>query len=217
MKECKKCGISVGNAAKRCPLCGSSLTGWDKDKREFFPIVPKERKRYIFYKVQLLIFWAVFLFIILFTLIADYRSFFGKTFLVLLWLIIGEVTFTSIWRSHLYIPGIIFRCAVAGMLALGLSSLWYPAVIPIIPSPLIPLLILNLIAALGGRDTNVVVCFMVNLAAIIFSWIVVVLILKDTHILIWQVSFLTGILTLLIILVFRGRTLFGELKKRLHL
>ena len=117
----------------------------------------------------------------------------------------------------MYIPGIIFRCAVAGMLALGLSSLWYPAVIPIIPSPLIPLLILNLIAALGGRDTNVVVCFMVNLAAIVFSWIVVVLILKDTHILIWQVSFLTGILTLLIILVFRGRTLFGELKKRLHL
>lgn len=217
MKECKKCGISVGNAAKRCPLCGSSLTGWDKDKREFFPIVPKERKLYIFYKVQLLIFWAVFLFIILFTLIADYRSFFGKTFLVLLWLIIGEVTFTSIWRSHDYIPGIIFRCAVAGMLALGLSSLWYPAVIPIIPSPLIPLLILNFIAGLGGRDTNVVVCFMVNIFAIVFSWIVVVLILKDTHILIWQISFLTGVITLLGILVFRGRTLASELKKRLHL
>ena len=103
------------------------------------------------------------------------------------------------------------------MLALGLSSLWYPEVIPIIPSPLIPLIILNFIAALGGRDTNVVVCFTVNLAAIVFSWIVVVLILKDTHILIWQISFLAGIVTLTGIFVFRGRTLFSEMKKRLHM
>lgn len=217
MKECKKCAISVGNAAKRCPLCGSALSRFDGENNEFFPVIPRERKRYIFYKVQLFIFWAAFAAVFILSLILDYRSFFGKTFLVLIWLVIGEVTFTSIWRSHDYIPGIIFRCAVAGMLALGLSSLWYPAVIPIIPSPLIPLLILNFIAGLGGRDTNVVVCFMVNIFAIAFSWIVVVLILKDTHILIWQISFLTGVITLLGILVFRGRTLASELKKRLHL
>ena len=217
MRKCEKCKISVGNGAKKCPLCGNKLSGFNDEKVRFFPFVKKERKYFIFYKVEHILFWIAFLSIILFTLLLDYRSFFGKTFLVLLWLIIGEVTFTSIWRSHEYIPGIIFRCAVAGMLALGLSSLWYPEVIPIIPSPLIPLIILNFIAALGGRDTNVVVCFTVNLAAIVVSWIVVVLILKDTHILIWQISFLAGIVTLAGILVFRGRTLFSEMKKRLHM
>ena len=37
------------------------------------------------------------------------------------------------------------------------------------------------------------------------------------HILIWQISFLAGIVTLAGILVFRGRTLFSEMKKRLHM
>ena len=217
MKECRKCSISVGNGAKKCPLCQSPLAGTDDQNNEFFPSVPKERKRYIFYKAQLLIFWCAFLVIILVTLIADHRNFFGKSFLVLIWLVIGEITFTSIYRSHAYIPGIIFRCAIAGMLTLGISSYWYPAVIPIIPSPLIPLIVLNFVAALGGKDTNVVICFMANLGAIVFSWVVVVLILKDTHILVWQISFLTGFLTLVGILVFRGRTLFSELKKRLHM
>lgn len=216
MKECKRCEISVGNGAKKCPLCGSFLNGTDEEEKRFFPSVSKERKRYIFFKFELLLFWIAFFTIIIVSLILDYRNFFGKGFLALLWLIIGEVTFISIWRSHGYIPGIIFRCAIAGMLALGLSSLWYPVVIPIIPSPLIPLLILNFIAALGGRDTNVVICFAANLGAILFSFVVVVLILKDTHIIIWQVCFLIGIFTLIGIIIFRGRTLFAELKKRLH-
>lgn len=216
MKECLSCGISVGNGAKKCPLCGSPLKGSGEGGDRFFPFVQKERARYIFFKFQLLFFWGAFFAIILLSLIVDYRSFFGRSFLQLLWLIIGEITFISIWRSHGYIPGIIFRCAIAGMLALGLSSLWYPAIIPIIPSPFIPLLILNFIAALGGRDTNVVICFAANLGAIVFSFVVVVLILKDTHIIIWQVCFLIGIFTLIGILIFRGQTLISELKKRLH-
>ena len=216
MKECKKCEISVGNGAKKCPLCGSPLTGSDEGETRFFPIAPKERNRYIFFKAELLLFWGVFLAIILITLVVDPRNFFGKNFLILIWLIIGEVTFISVFRSHGYIPGIIFRCSIAGMLALGFSSLWYPEVIPIIPSPLIPLLILNFIAALGGRDTNVVMCFTANLGAIVFSFVVVVLILKDIHIIIWQVCFMIGFFTLVGILIFRGRTLFQELKKRLH-
>jgi len=57
MKKCPYCKIEVDGALGKCPLCQSKLMG--EDEENYFPRLEEQKKRTIFYKIQLFIAWVI--------------------------------------------------------------------------------------------------------------------------------------------------------------
>ena len=57
MKKCPYCKINVGGDLLKCPLCQSKLTG--EGERAYFPKLEEQKKKSMFYKMQLFIVWII--------------------------------------------------------------------------------------------------------------------------------------------------------------
>ncbi len=56
MKNCEKCGITVPDPKKHCPLCGGMLTGGDGTETETYPSIPTIYKQYsLYFRILILV------------------------------------------------------------------------------------------------------------------------------------------------------------------
>lgn len=213
MKNCPYCKIEVGGDFTYCPLCQNLLIGQPDEK--YWPS-PKTLKKNT--KIQKTLAFAIFSCIIavfLFDLWSDpAHPAVDWSPIVIIWLFIGGITASSVVRTHKEPPSIFTRIAIAGLIALILSTFWYPVLFDIIPIPVLGILAVNFIATLIDKGGNVMVYFLSCSLACILSWIIVIILLKHNMSILWRICFMVSCITFVGMLIFKGRSLVSEIQKR---
>ncbi len=216
MKTCPYCKIEVGGDFERCPLCQNQLIGQATEKN--WPSPKELRKQSRIQKPMTFAILSAIIVFFLFDLWGDpAHPGVGWSIIIIIWLIIFGLTFRSILRSHSESASVITRISIAAMIALVISSFPYPILVSIIPIPLICILAMNFLVMLIDKTGSAMVYFMVSFATGILSWIVVIILMKNELGLLWRICFMVSCITFVGTLIFRGRSLLTELKKRFTL
>lgn len=212
MKHCPYCKIQVGGNFNVCPLCQNQLSG--EGSENIWPPQPRPKVSSRLMKTQTFCVLTAIIALFLFDFWADPFSSINWCILPILYIIIGEITFRRVLALKHSVIGTFTILAIAGIVALFLSSFWFPSLIGIIPIPLMGALIMNFVLTLTDKSEGGMVYFISSFFVGIICWIVVIVILQNELVLLWRICFLVSVSTFLGTLIFKGRSLLSEIQKR---
>ena len=216
MKNCPYCKTEVGGDFTYCPLCQNLLIGEATEK--YWPSPKTLKKTTKIQKILAFVICSLIIAAFLLDLWNDpAKPDITWSPIVIIWLFIGGITASSIVRAHKEPPSVFPRLAIARMIALILSTFRYPVLVGIIPIPLLGILTVNFIATLIDKSGNVMVYFLSCFITCILSWIVVIVLLKNDLGFLWRVCFMVSCITFVGMLIFKGRQLITEIRKRFTL
>lgn len=219
MKNCPHCNINVGGTYERCPLCQSTLQG--DATIDMFPRSDKRTAGSVPVKIItfILVLGSVICMSLDFLLIEKEHIHFGL--IVLTWSV------AVLWYIHKVIRN---RRVLSQLVAMAVILFSISAVITeiivgfrgittgyIVPYMISAALITNFILSLIDRNDRYSATFYVIWS--IFIGIIpslVMLIVKKSAPLAWEICFFISAAALVGLLVFKGRAVISELQKRLH-
>lgn len=217
MKKCVNCGIDIGGDGRTCPLCQNAITGIATPYN--WPPMKKLKKQAFFYKLQLFLMLTA----VVIGLSLDFLlDLYDKKH----WSIILAITVVSV---ELLVRGFIKKTPVLAkiisMSVLHVSVLlviigWYyeflnPIIYIVIPILVGANLVVNLILALIDKTENAMVYLLVNILVGVVSY-VVLLIGRKSRTLPWTICLMISAVTLIGIMVFKGRKVISEIQKRMN-
>ena len=220
MKHCQYCNINVSGTDKACPLCQSPLQGIETDN--FFPRTARKKKKSVVCKIGLFIMLAAIavLLIIDFLTLRNVHKHFSIPIIIFMlaafWLV------RTIFFKRRAIPQTLFMIMIIYAIVIDFSGWYYgfhavttDIVIPIMFSVI---LILNFAGSFIDRQfaENGLVYVLINVVMGIVPYIVLY-VRKGYPPVGWIVCMICSVITFLALIVFRGRTVFAELHKRLHI
>ena len=225
MKECLYCKVKIGGNLEKCPLCQNALTG--EGERDHWPkIYPDTRRRKAFKIVTFCVIATCIL-----SVAADYL--FLKTEhlnfspVVVAWLLITGWLLEVVLKRHynilqtLFVSMITvsFLCQVTEFFihfAWDVPNLW---ITPnyVIPSVCAACMAAGMVLSLVDKrltEHSMIYTFMNFLVGVI-PWIVI-MIVNGKAPLPWSVCMVVNVLILVAFIVFRGKKVLAELRKRFH-
>lgn len=219
MKNCPVCNIKVGGNLDFCPLCQNELTGEQTEARCFFPPEIELRKKSTIYKVQL--FSSVAAVIIGFIL-----DFLIGIHLSVHWSIISaagiiaaQIVIKRLLRKSAVLIDFIINITVWSVILLLLFS-HYLNFMNFTFNYILPSICIALVCSLFGF-------FLFDKKGKVFPYLITVivlsiafpafLILKGIKNNLWDISLMTGLVSLAGLIIFRGSKLVNELHKRFHM
>lgn len=219
MKECVHCKISIGGDSVKCPLCQSPLH--DEGGRPYWP--KTENIKTISWLTKIGVF--VTLIIVIVSLALDYMFFkfehkHFSTF-VLVYAVVLLPAFLWYIKNHKSVPRILVRALVLFTILAGFSG-WYFDKRDLFEGIIIPImfcivLIANFvfcfIKAVFTEDA--ILCIICNLLIGLVPIIISYVSNKDIPFM-WDVTLLLCVITLIAIIVFKGRSFWLELRKRFN-
>lgn len=227
MKECPYCRIKVGGNETYCPLCQKPLTGQGEDA--YFPATaPKIHRVSMLFKVICFLVLSG----VIISLGVDYLILEGDhlhfSVLVLLWSLAG-LFFVRILLGRRYNgPLLAFQLLVVVMVLsvftdvyLGFTGISVDLVVPVLCS--VTLLLNFLYAFINSRFTaNALVYLLMNIVIGVLPYLLLLLRIDhfgwpDGSATAWVVCLLISVITFLCLVIFKGRTLWTEIEKRLHM
>lgn len=220
MKTCKHCNINVGGDRKNCPFCQSPLTGEATES-----IWPKS------YKLkQASVLWKAYVFVIVSACIACVFADFSfwenehKHFSLLI-CFIGAFSIYTVWsyiKSHRSVPRMIIRGAILASIMLAHVG-WYLGSLRfmfdrVIPWVLIGALIANFVFCFidAGFTEDSIISIIVNILVGISPFFGMKIRGGSVPFL-WKLTLLLSIISFIGIVIFKGRTVAIELRKRLNI
>lgn len=218
MKYCPKCKLKVAGAAESCPLCQCELTG-EATAPVYPKVEPPRRRISMAYKVLAFVLLAATVVCIAVDLLTP-----GIHWSLLVTLCV--LAFLGMLRVALNqrpnVPRLLFQLLVAVSLA-ALFCDWYVGGIGFSRDYLVPALctitlILNFILAFVKKSfaENGLVYLLMNIIIGVVPYLLLFL-RADVHPMAWVICLVVSIITFLGLVVFKGRELFSEMHKRLHL
>ena len=221
MKKCRNCDIHVAGEADRCPLCGGSLSG--TGTASIWPKPGRLRRTTFIYRLQLFVMLAIAVFFLIDDLILHDPT--EKKYIsipIALWIIVFELMLKSFirWFS---IPAKIINLSGLVIAILLCGTAWYMGFLRVcltecIPAAIAVLLIINFIFALFDTTDNAMVYLLCNILAGLGPYIVMLLIKGRGYAsFAWTVSMLLSVFTFIGIAVFKGREMWEEVQKRMHI
>ena len=221
MKTCPYCKIKVGSDTVKCPLCQSKLTG-DSDG----PYFPKQtvlwRKSFL-YKLQLFIVWAV----VIATLGIDFllqvrippSSNVHYSLILAMWLITFEF---GIMRQFKNSGGSSRKVTMMVLIILVLiivTSYYYGffriTIDWISPCAIAGMMIANFVLAMIDRRGNAMVYLLTGVLVGVLPYIILSISHRKPSIT-WIICMLIGIILFVGAVIFKGRSVAGEIRKRLN-
>lgn len=220
MKTCPNCKIRVGGSPEYCPLCQSQLLGEGEPAR--YPHVEPELRRYsLAYKI------------IAFVLLTITIICMAVDFLVLdsamhwsLPVLIGVagtlILLRTLMKRRRNAPKLLFQTLVLVSVVLVLCDLatgWHRfSVDYVVPILCTVALVLNSIFGYINRHftENGLVYLLLNIVVGALPYLAFLLSPQQAPVA-WTVCLIVGIITFLSLVIFKGRDLWTELQKRLHL
>ena len=218
---CKKCNVTVTGRVRRCPLCGSVLSGAPEGESAFPKMQRPEQSNRLILRlgVLLTVVGAAVSVIVNLSVYGSERwwSFFVLGGLVSLWCAVA----VAAYKRRNFLKLIMWQVLLFSALSIGWDFLtgfhrWsFNFVIPILCT--LAIIAIALLGRIMKRDLRDYLIYL--LIAIIFCLSSAVLILCGvlTIPLPSYISLGTSLLALLTVLTFHGRTVFSELKRRFHL
>ena len=219
MKYCEKCNVSIRGSLKRCPLCQNSLRG--SDEPAVYPVIPDSQKQFaLFFKISTLS--AIFAVVVCMAIDIAINSHAHWSVFAAFGIACSWLSLSIAIKKRRTVPANITCQAV---LIGCLSFLWdyytgfrgwsIDFVIPITcTAAALASVILEII--MGLNKDRFILCVGFN---ILFSFIPLCFYLSDKlHVFVPSiVSIASGILSLSILVLFKGKFITQELKRHFHI
>ncbi len=220
MKKCPYCRIEVGGDLKKCPLCQSKLTG--EAQRPYFPKQTSQKIKSFLYKLQLFIIWTVviaglgvdFLFGVKIPYFPDVRW----SLLLAMWLIAFEFgmmrQFTKGSGSSRKVTMMVFIILILTMITayyFGVLQFTFDWIVPIV---LTGTMIANFVLAMIDKQGNAMVYLLTNLLVGVLPCIVLYFRNRQAPAT-WIICMLSSVILFVGAIIFKGRTVAAEIRRRL--
>ena len=228
MKTCPHCKINIGGNLEKCPLCQNLLTG--EGETDYCPKIEiKDRKRRFAFRIVMFCAFAImiinlavdFLF-----LEVDHPSW---SPLVVGWVLVSGWIVEFILRKHYNLLKAMFFSMIAiTVLCLfteGFITLaWDLPYLGITAGYIIPILcsanmVANFVLSFIDKhftDYSLIYLFL-NILVGVVPWIALLIFYRDKPPLTWSICLVINVLAFFGLIVFKGRTVLAEFKKRFHM
>ena len=221
MRTCPYCKIKVGGDLLKCPLCQSKLSG--EADATYFPKQTLLRRKSFLYKLQLFIVWIVVIAALGIDFLLDIRippsSDVRYSLILSMWLIAFEFAIMRQFRSHGGSSRKVTMMVMIILILLTVTSYYYGFFTLttqwIAPCAITGMMIANFVLAMVDKNGNAMVYLLTNVLIGILPYIV----LSASHRragITWVICMLTGIILFIGAVIFKGRSVAGEIKKRLN-
>lgn len=221
MKTCPHCHIQVGSGSY-CPLCQSPLPGADDSEKPYFPPAPPPGRRMpLFMKLATFFALAAFVVCAAFDFILQEEEHLHWSLVVLACVAAALLLRALTLGSH-NAPKLLFQILVGASLLvwfcdwfLGWNNVSIDMVIPILCTVT---LLLNFLFAFVNRKftENGLIYLLLNIGVGVVPYIV--LTIRHTRTALpWVICLIVSVITFLGLVIFKGRILWSEFAKRLHL
>lgn len=218
MKRCQKCNINVGGNHEYCPLCQNRLFG--EAAESYFVPVNGLRKRLLAYKLQLFISIAIACVAIILDLLVGLNKGLHWSYVVLLWIIAGQLVVKLLMKKYWGITYFFSYISLALIILITVSG-YYLGIGEFCLGYIVPGLIMAVLASefafcLGDKN-NVVMPYLLGGIVLGLAVALVARSVKGVNPLLWNITLLVSLLLLVGLVIFKGRQVLLELKKRFHI
>lgn len=220
MKTCPNCKIRVGGDPEYCPLCQSQLLGEGEAPR--YPhVVPEQRRYSLAYKIiAFLLLTAVVICMAVDFLVVDGALHWSLP--VLIGVVGTLILLRALMKRRRNAPKLLFQTLVLVSAVLVLcdwATGWHRfSVNYAVPILCTAALVLNAVFAYVNRHftENGLVYLLLNIVVGALPYLAFLLSPEQVP-MAWTICLIVGIITFLSLVIFKGRDLWVELQKRLHL
>lgn len=217
MKKCLNCNIEIGGRTDTCPLCQNSLTG--EATEDNWPHPKKLKAQAFIYKLQLFLALAAIAVSLSLDFLLELNNGIHYSLIIAMWLIVFEIDLSRNIK-RLFVITRTISISVLHICILLLITAWYFNFFELTAYLLVPiflgtLLIANLIFSLIDTTENA----LVYLLSTILIIVVVYAFMKARHIdngLTWDICLMTSAVSLIGIIIFKGRKVSNEVRKRIN-
>jgi len=217
LKKCLNCGIDVGGENETCPLCQNTLTG---DASPYnWPPMKKLKKQAFLYKLQLFIVLTLIVVGLTLDYMLDLNG--GKhwSMIISIWMVVVEIVVRGFIKKSLVVAKIL-SISMLHISMLLLFTSWYygfktPIIYVVIPILMCVTLIANLVFSLIDTRDNAMVYLLVNILSGFVSYIVLEIGHKSRT-LPWTICLMLSGVTLIGIVIFKGKEVLNEIQKRMN-
>ncbi len=220
MKTCPYCRIEVGGDLKKCPLCQSKLSG--EGGLPYFPKQTTQKIKSFLYKLQLFIIWIIVIaglgIDFLFNLKIPPFPNLHWSLILAMWLIAFEFgmmrQFTKGSGSSRKVTMMVFIILALLMITSYYLNFWQLCVDWIVPIVITGTMIANFVLAMIDKQGNAMVYLLTILLAGVLPYIVMRFCYDDNPAT-WIICVLVGVILFVGAIVFKGRTVAAEIRRRL--
>jgi len=222
MKNCPYCKIEVGGDAVKCPLCQSKLMG--EGERPYYPKLEAQKKRSMFYKLQLFIAWIVLIVGIGLDLMVELRlpdkPDFHWSLILAMWLTAFEFLImrqfkpgTGSARKVTMMVLIMLVLLSVTAYFFGFFELTMNLIVPIVFTGAI---IANFVLAMVDKKGN-------TMAYLLSGWLfgvipsIILYFVRQTMPLAWSICLIVSVILLVGAVIFKGRSVAAEIQRRFNI
>jgi hypothetical protein len=219
MKTCPKCKIHIGGNPDTCPLCQSTLIG--EGEAPLWPSVePRARRISLFYK--LLAFSLLAACVICVTVDLLVKGTFHWSLIVVLCTLAFLVMLRLMLRRYQNVPRLLFQLLLSVSIVTILCDMYAGytgfSVNWVVPILCMITLTVNFVLAFVKKSfaENGLVYLLLNILVGVVPYLLLFFFRAGLP-LVWVICLVESILTFLGLVIFKGRALWVELQKRLHM
>lgn len=218
MKYCPNCNIKIEGTHEHCPLCQNELHG--EASAAVYPNGDALRKQSLIYKIQLFALISIMLISVAAEYLLDVTCSFHWSLLVVTWVIGGELWINQLIKKHSIPSKVITTCGwwVALLvfftfLVIGSSLLYLTW---ILPGVIVVCEILHFVFMMLDKNKNAMIYLLGCSVLCIAMGIFLIVYMHEKNIL-WVACILLGVISIIGAVIFKGRSVTGELEKRFHI
>ena len=221
MRKCPYCKIDVAGDLVKCPLCQSKLMGTEEEP--CYPKLEAQKKRSLFYKLQLFVAWVVLIVGIGLDFTVGLRlpgyPDLHWSLLLAMWLFVIEFFIIRQFKPGTGPAGKVTKTVIATVVMwcitahyLGFMEITFDLAVP---SVLAATGIANFVLALIDKHGNTMAYL---LSGLLLSLIpsVIEFFVRDSMPLAWAVCLMISIILFAGAVIFRGKDVAAELQRRFH-
>ncbi|HCM92281.1 MAG TPA: hypothetical protein DIS78_06935 [Lachnospiraceae bacterium] len=217
MKKCLNCNIEIGGHTDTCPLCQNSLTG--EATPDNWPRPLKLKAQAFLYKLQLFIVLAAIVVGLSLDFLLELNNGTHYSLIIAMWLIVFEFDLSRNIKRSFIIARTISVTVLHICILLLITGRYYGffdlTAYLLVPILLGAVLIANTIFSLIDTTENALVYLLSTILVIVIVYSV----MKAGRIttgLTWDICLMTSVVSLIGIIIFKGRKVSNEVRKRIN-
>ena len=222
MRRCPYCKVGIAGDLVKCPLCQSKLTGTGEDP--CYPKFEAQKKRSIIYKIQLFLAWMLLIVGIGLDFMVGLRlPGYPKlhwSLLLAMWLMVVEFGIMRQFKPGTGSAGKVTMLVLLTIAGWCVTAYFFGfmkiTVDLVIPSALAAMITAHFVLAMLDRNGNTMAHLLAGLLLAVVSGVICYF-TKTKMPLAWAVCLMVSVVLFAGAVIFRGRAVAAELRRRFHI
>ena len=222
MRRCPYCKVGIAGDLVKCPLCQSKLTGTGEDP--CYPKFEAQKKRSIIYKIQLFLAWGLLIVGIGLDFMIGLRlPGYPKlhwSLLLAMWLMVVEFGIMRQFKPGTGSAGKVTMLVLLTIAGWCVTAYFFGfmkiTVDLVIPSALAAMITAHFVLAMLDRNGNTMAHLLAGLLLAVVSGVICYF-TKTKMPLAWAVCLMVSVVLFAGAVIFRGRAVAAELRRRFHI